>query len=70
MSEKIRVGSRVQFQNLVATVVGRDGNAWSIKPNGTSQVISVPENQLSIVMNEGHMESSRMEDYRNSMLYD
>lgn len=69
-NNKIKVGVRVQYQNLVGIVTSKDGpDAWEIKINGSNQRITVPADKLSVILNEGHMESSRLEDYRK-FLYD
>lgn len=67
-TSKIRKGSRVEFQNMVGVVVDSEGpNAWLIKVNGSNSKITVPEDKLTLIMNEGHTTSSRMEDYRQML---
>lgn len=66
-NNRVRIGSRVEFQNQVGTIVGRDGSAWVMKPNGSNARITVPEDQLSLVLNEGHMASERMSEFREMM---
>ena len=62
MSNQVKVGSRVQFQNLVGIVVAKDGpNAWVVKPNGSSYYyisgptnVSVSSSGASFVLNTEH----------------
>lgn len=48
----IRVGTKVKHNNLYCTVVGLDGNALVLQPNGSSQKYSAPHSEVVVVLNE------------------
>ena len=71
MTNQIRIGSQVIFQNLNCKVIGRDGKAWIVQPVGSrSESFRANENQLTIRMSEGHLDAIRMEEFRNNLLND
>lgn len=67
MSKVIPIGSSVEFQNLVYTVVGRYGNDYELQAKGSHARISAPGSKLKVILNEGTLETNAVESYRQSL---
>lgn len=67
MSKSILIGSSVEFQNLVYTVVGRYGNDYELQAKGSHARISAPGSKLKVILNEGTLETNAVESYRQAL---
>lgn len=62
MMHKIRVGSKVNYNNLICMVTGIEHKGskefLELQPNGSTARISVESNQVNLIMNEGTKDTS------------